>query len=339
LAAIAQGSSNLVSVIDASFIHYDEDDVEGVRSVPGDRRGRPAVRDIGVPITRGLNAAQVCIGSLTVYGNEAIERISTRGSTRAMEGKQPGVLGRKPEIHGHLTYRLVRALAQADVSLLTYRGWFEAVRSAATVNGLRSPFFIALNHIDEPVFQNHTLKESVISLLREVDREPIDEAVVMLRRLVAERQQQGDPYPEGRLNLGIACAAAGDLAHGIQALERAISLYRDPSTMDREKERDPRAENHLREAHYQLGRLVFESGTDFTKAVSELDKAIERSRDDARAFYYLGLAIRQMVERETLAKAEDALKTYLAMGAPLGREHDVREFLSSRRRTSPGDDS
>jgi hypothetical protein len=36
-----------------------------------------------------------------------------------------------------------------------------------------------------------------------------------------------------------------------------------------------------------------------------------------------------MIEQETLAKAKDAFKIYLAKGAPLGHEEDVRIDLKS----------
>ena len=93
---------------------------------------------------------------------------------------------------------------------------------------------------------------------------------------------------------------------------------------------DRRADAHLREAHYQLGRVLYEHGTDFTRAVSSLDRAVTLEPDNARALYYLGQAIRQMVENETLVKAAKVFKEYLAMGAPLGHEDDVREFIGSR---------
>jgi hypothetical protein len=38
-----------------------------------------------------------------------------------------------------------------------------------------------------------------------------------------------------------------------------------------------------------------------------------------------------MVDRETLGKAEEVLTRYLALGAPLGYEDEIRHFLSSRR--------
>ncbi len=57
---------------------------------------------------------------------------------------------------------------------------------------------------------------------------------------------------------------------------------------------------------------------------------VEREPDNARARYYLGQAIRELVERETLAVAEASLKAYLDAGAPLGREDEVRQFLAAR---------
>ena len=60
-----------------------------------------------------------------------------------------------------------------------------------------------------------------------------------------------------------------------------------------------------------------------------------RSRLDPRkteAHFYLGQALRDLVERETLVEAEQAFRTYLDQGAPLGHEEEVQEILKSRRR-------
>ncbi|MFB9958722.1 caspase family protein [Agromyces bracchium] len=334
--AKAADAANLVSIVDASFIRYLG--AGGYRSVPTDLRERRPDRQRGffdtalsglvsvvsrlVPSLslgkRDLAVSQLRIGSVTIYDRQAIEV-----SWRVAQGNLP--TDPKPGAQGSLTRQLTRALTRGNAH--SYRGWVESARAESVSDPL---VFAEEELLDEPVFENHRVRESARTVLRKLDAEPIAEAVTILRRLIDEREKRGDWDPAGRLDLGIAWAAAGDHAASIDVLERAVSLYRDPTIMMREREHDPRADARLREAHYQLGRVLYESGTDFTKAVSELDKAAAMDPHDARARYYLGQAIRQMVERETLAKATTALIEYLQMGAPLGDEDGVREFLGSR---------
>lgn len=94
----------------------------------------------------------------------------------------------------------------------------------------------------------------------------------------------------------------------------------------------------LAEATFHLGRILFlrESGrsadeADFSRAVSELEESVDLDADNVHAYYYLGQAIRAQVECNILKRAENALRTYLVRGAPLGHEDNVREFLGSRK--------
>jgi tetratricopeptide (TPR) repeat protein len=92
----------------------------------------------------------------------------------------------------------------------------------------------------------------------------------------------------------------------------------------------------LGEAKFHLGRVLYEGGLDYDRAVSELQEAIDLDRDNAAAYYYYGQAIRAQVERNTLRRAENALRTYLERGAPLGHDNEIREFLGSRRQPEGG---
>ena len=85
----------------------------------------------------------------------------------------------------------------------------------------------------------------------------------------------------------------------------------------------------LAEAAFHLGCVLLEGEFDFDRAVSELEEAVRLDRDNVPAYYYLGRAIQIQVERNTLKRAEDVLRTYLLQGAPLGHEDEVREFLGS----------
>lgn len=88
------------------------------------------------------------------------------------------------------------------------------------------------------------------------------------------------------------------------------------------------------EAKFHLGRVLYEGELSFDRAVSELEEAVELDPDNTPAYYYLGQAIRAQVERNTLKRAENALRRYLERGAPLGHEDEVREFLGSRRQST-----
>lgn len=93
----------------------------------------------------------------------------------------------------------------------------------------------------------------------------------------------------------------------------------------------------LAEATFHLGRVLYLSeskksaaDSDFSRAVSELEEAARLDQDNVEIYFYLGQAIRAQVERNILKRAEDVLRTYLAQGAPLGHEDEVRRFIGSR---------
>ena len=63
--------------------------------------------------------------------------------------------------------------------------------------------------------------------------------------------------------------------------------------------------------------------------MSELNEAIKLDPENGNSYYYLGKAILSMIEYETLAKSKNAFKKYLAKGAPLGHEEEVRKDLGT----------
>lgn len=88
------------------------------------------------------------------------------------------------------------------------------------------------------------------------------------------------------------------------------------------------------EATYHLGRVLLLGELDFNGAVARLEQAVSLDPSNVSAYYYLGQAIREQVERNTLKRAEDVWRSYLTRGAPLGHEDEVREFLGSRKSTA-----
>jgi hypothetical protein len=90
----------------------------------------------------------------------------------------------------------------------------------------------------------------------------------------------------------------------------------------------------LKEATYHLGKVLYEEGKDYDRAVSLLADAVRMDPQNVPALYYYGQAIRAQVEYNTLRRAEDALRAYIEKGAPLGQEDEVRQFLGMRKRTN-----
>ena len=87
----------------------------------------------------------------------------------------------------------------------------------------------------------------------------------------------------------------------------------------------------LKEATYHLGKVLYEEGKDYDRAVSLLADAVRMDPEKVPALYYYGQAIRAQVEYNTLRRAEDALRAYIEKGAPLGHEDEVRQFLDARK--------
>lgn len=332
LAALASDAFNLVTILDAGWTAYVQP-VDGLRTIPADRREHPLGN--GVAVAEGEQAFVpdgICVGGLTIYSANALN-YQVYGPPPLLESDTeqivlPPLTPQPTGPSGLLTRALVRALGNAGEQWLTYDEW---LRLAAEPQVAADEFVTAGDRTDGPIFDNRVMHDEALSHLMHLEQESIKQSITILRRMVEQREQQNDPYPEGRLNLGVACAAIGDYKRGLLELQRAVALYKDPTIFTRERERDPLyAEAHYHDAQYQLGRVLFESGRDFGGAMSELKEAISLNPENARAYYYLGQAIRAMVEHETLARAEESLQSYLAKGAPLGHEDEVRKFLGSR---------
>jgi putative IMPACT (imprinted ancient) family translation regulator len=48
-------------------------------------------------------------------------------------------------------------------------------------------------------------------------------------------------------------------------------------------------------------------------------------------YYYLGMAIRELIEKEDSVDAANVLQAYLDKGAPLGDEGSVRQYVTAVR--------
>jgi len=302
LAALASRAGLLVTIIDAGWTLSSNSLVDS-RTIPGDARSKPGTRDVAA--SRDISKFSLQIGGVSFY-NRSIETGFISGAAAPLESEFPKTqISTKKMFHGHLTHALIESLSEADPGSLTCA---QLIRLLSDKIG--KPVVLGEN-LDQIIFT--ILEHTIVELFIEFDRQFINQSIQILRRLI---EREGDVYPEGYLNLGIAYALRGEHAKSIEALKKAILQQGD---------------NNYPEAHYHLGRVLFESKRNWAEAVSALKRAIEQEPDNAAAYYYLGQAIRSLVEQETLVHAERDLRTYLEKGAPLGHEDEVEEFLASRR--------
>jgi len=203
---------------------------------------------------------------------------------------------------------LIQILETSDPGGLTYAQIVDALSDK-----LQAKPLVAGEQLDLPAFSNVTINQSIYRIWTKLDFEFLDQTALILQRLI---DKFGGKYPDGFLNLGIIHGIKGDYQKSIDALEQAIAQMEN---------------KNYPEARYQLGRILLESNTDLGRAVGKLNRATEEEPDNIPAYYFLGQAIRALVERETLVKAEEALKKYLKEGAPLGHEAEVQNFLEKRR--------
>ena len=304
LSEIASGRFNLLTIIDAGWFLIDKPSAD-LRSMPP-RMRQEKTGIFNAPVSKAA-ASWETIGQVSIY-------------PRSFAGRHPGRLteslakspkrGRSTKKRSQESFAaaLVEVLNRPDSAKLTY---VELVKEVAKKGTTEGPFIWG-GHKDKRLFTNKLLHDRAQELFVEIEREPVRQIIELLRQLIDKRKGF---YAEGHLNLGLAYALAGEYLNSIRSIERALAQQVDDTA----------------EAHYHMGRVLFESGGDLADAVSELRKATELDPRNARAYYYLGQAIRALVERETLLEAEKAFRKYLEAGAPLGYGYEVQKFLDTRK--------
>ena len=76
------------------------------------------------------------------------------------------------------------------------------------------------DELEAKVFSNSVFEEVNESLDKMEKYELIDKTIILLRRLIEQRNYI---YPEGYLNLGIAYAARGEYDKSIESIEKALA--------------------------------------------------------------------------------------------------------------------
>jgi tetratricopeptide (TPR) repeat protein len=359
LSRLASKSSNLVTIMDAEFARYSEVEYNNntnrsIRLNKNDFNDVPS-RDITAIsaknsyvdmssheiVNRKIYDEGLRIGGFSIYPRSISFTFYGEHNESETELELPEEKNKK--FHGKVTSSLISGLYSKD-SVITNGEWF---KTSLTDLSSVPPFIVLGNsqekvwstpddqnlgsQLNETIFENILLRNRITQELTEIEKESIHKTIWLLCRIIQEKKQNGEEYPEGHLILGIVYSLNGETKKAIEALEKAVLLYSDENIMRLEKEKDLNAEDHYFESHFQLGKILFESKQNFAKAVSELEEAKKTKPNDYRLDYYLGKAYLAMAEENIKNKAIKYLQRYLDNGTPLGYEDDVRRLLGSKK--------
>ena len=221
------------------------------------------------------------------------------------------------------TVALLEGLPEVWTRGATFDEW---VALAGEPGEYESPGLVPAHVGSAPVAGHAGWMLASASLVR-ARRAAADEAARLARGAILARDDQRDPHPQGHLQLGLALAAEGHPDEALDVLRTARNLYDDPSVSSTERLRDSSFERWRCEARYHYGRLLAEHGDDVFEAVASLRAAAHEAGDDPRIQLHLTLALRALIERETLVEARAHARRYLELGAPLGHADSMSDFV------------
>jgi uncharacterized caspase-like protein/Flp pilus assembly protein TadD len=308
-------SSNLVTIIDAGWTES-ANPVKGMRIAPSGNVITPERF-----LDKDPYPSQLKIGMISIYPYSI--KYGLQNSPQPLESIMPKAKGgNRAKTLGLLTYYLLKSLNKRGAVNFTYRQWLDA--TSEKLKPFRPIWFG--RSLDESIFAPRVLQDA-LDCVEKIECIPLSEMIEMLKRIYERDEKNHENY----LNLGLTYSAVGEWDKSINSLRHTVNLYNDPTIPEKEKQKDPDlAEEIQHQASYHLGRILYERKQDLGTAVDELRKAQKQDTDDVRICYYLGQAIRALVEQETLTEASDALQKYIDKGAPLDRRTEVMEFLKSR---------
>ncbi|MEM9273888.1 MAG: caspase family protein, partial [Cyanobacteria bacterium P01_F01_bin.143] len=325
---IGNRKNNLVSIIDAGWSEefHQETYTRSHRNLIQDDRYVPIKRALVITnenVTtnkRDLLLQNFQLGDISIY-NFSIKYKSV-GKTYSYPYIEQNYQEKSSEnkVYGVLTYQFAEIIRHTDfLDRLTF---LDLANSLQEINAV-----VIGDNLEFRVFENSVVRKQIINSIKQIEAEPLERLINILQRQI---EQRNGFDPEGYLNLGIAYYFLEEYEKSVKALENCLYKKLDNNQLSLSQEGNY-GDNPT--AHYWLGRVLYESKKDPARAVSELRLATKLNADNSFAQYYLGQALRVLVEQEILSEAENAFQNYLDAGSPLGREEEIQEFLKSRKET------
>jgi hypothetical protein len=126
----------------------------------------------------------------------------------------------QPAYHGQLTADLVRFLERAGGPQVLFADLVKHLRKQWTEDvSLR----VAEEILPRTLWQSAAHFELMQRAL-ELEQAPLRRVSAVLNRAIEARQKKEDYWPEGRLNAGIAAAAAGDYQEARRLIAEAVDI-------------------------------------------------------------------------------------------------------------------
>lgn len=122
--------------------------------------------------------------------------------------------------HGRLTAAIVRSLEQVAGPPAVFD---DIVRQLRKELGRNVNLHASEDILPRPVWMSAAQFELMQQVI-ELERAPLRKIIAVLKRAIEQRQKAEDYWPEGRLNAGIACAAAGDHHQARQLIKEAVDI-------------------------------------------------------------------------------------------------------------------
>lgn len=122
--------------------------------------------------------------------------------------------------HGRLTAAIVRSLEPVDGPQIVF---VDIVRQLLKELGRDVSIRASEDILPRPVWTSAAQFELMQQVI-ELERAPLRKIIAVLKRAIQQRQKSEDYWPEGRLNAGIACAAAGDHHQARQLIKEAVDI-------------------------------------------------------------------------------------------------------------------
>lgn len=324
-------SSNLISIIDAGWANA-IDCPRGGRVVRPDSRlitvKPPNTRVKKKDLTssnpdnlinrRDLSSSSYQIGYASIYPR-AIQ-FGLYEKSYEIQGEKDFIqrVGNKEEkkTHGILTFALLEILQSNHSNTLTYSQLIQSISKSLN----SEPYGVGTDLMTQ-IFNDFSRKEVVNTTLKRIKQQPLRQTAWVLHHLI---EQRNNFDPDGYLNLGVIRYFLHEPENSIVALESALTQIVEQQFKATDQ---LKAEQNSADVHYWLGRVLYETSCDPARAVSELRLAIQHNPANAAAHYYLGQALRSLMNQELMTEAERAFDIYLQFGAPLGHRKELQAFL------------
>ena len=330
--------TNLIAIFDAGWTKFDKATAAKMAAmrvfIPNDERETISLPSPGMyKVDRDLTLVPQ-IGIATIYANSITKSYERKPElTEAIQESGQKTRQANAGTRGMLTMALVDVLGRGNTLTMTYGEWVAAAASAKP--------HARLQRGDARLFENSVVFERALGSVWQLRDRNLNETEELLDRLTELRKGRD---PDSYLDLAVARMMCSSFDDARGAVEMCLA-YRRQRLVEADTDLVPLGDVSWPEAHYIRGRILF-ALRHYSAAESALGAALQQFRNCpvaqhvheklardaqlARAHYWHGRAVQELIRQDLLAAAETDFKEYLRLGAPFGDSERAKAFLVER---------